>query len=171
MATISSSTGLPGFPPGLDWSLFRYAIVESPARAEFLDLTSPAAVSELASFPRGVAFGEDHELRWMVRRDGFHVVLLSDTDSSIPSAMALDTLEPDEASQVLLWGRFSQEHGEFLDGRIPRSLPYPLISPLTDEERLTIRTRRYWFASDPAQAISRFVSVTKAPPPDSEDVL
>ncbi len=141
MSLISSLQGLDRLPDGILDTGLDFAMVESPAEIRFLNLHD-AAERELArGFPAGCAFGETRELRWVRRVSGYHLVLIRDDDQPLDQARDSQHLEPDGEDKILLWGR--KQGAEFLEGRIPRPLPYPGGAEAGEQGRLAVAIRYY----------------------------
>ncbi len=144
MSVISFLRGQPGFPDALDWSGFPTAIVESDAEIECLAL-GDANDAELAQgYPVGVAFGPRAELRWRQRRDGLHLVLISDDGAGLPEAGKPHALRPvpeeeGESLQCYLWGEWDGTAQCHVERRIPRPLRYPGQTGA----RVALRLKRY----------------------------
>src|ERR1017187_4427180 len=100
-AKISSRQGLASLPEQLPWEQFSYAIVESAAEVRWLEL--PRQKADAAGYPRGLAFGELAELRWVLRAyGGYHVVLISDSgDVALPGSGDEADLVPGDDGQII----------------------------------------------------------------------
>ena len=144
MSVISFLRGQSGFPEALDWSGFRTAIVESEAEIECLALANADDAELARTYPVGVAFGPRAELRWRERREGLHLVLISDDGAGLPEAMKPRALRPmpeeeGEPFRCYLWGEWDGTARCHLERRIPRLLSYPgQTGP-----RVALRVKRY----------------------------
>ena len=145
MSRISSLERLEALPAELRWEEFASVIVEAPDGVEILDLKNPENRLEAARYPRGLAFGEQAELRWLRRESGLHLVYISDEDKDLGEGSLPEPLEPveDEPDRLLLWGE-RQADGKYYDGRIPRLLEYPQWAPRPKAGgRLAVKIRHY----------------------------
>jgi hypothetical protein len=151
---ISSLERLTSPPADLPWPDFDYAIVESAAAIEFLDLTQPEQAPIAAQFPSGVAFGLNSELRWLTREGGMHFVYISDEGLALTDAQPTPlVLAPAEAPERLyLWGMKNKDDDDFFESRIPRRLRYNCPERLSHGERVTIRLRHYLLPVEVGQA-------------------
>jgi hypothetical protein len=156
---ISSRQGLAGLPPGLPWDQFEYAIVESPAETRWL--TMPDEREKAAGYERGLAFGEQAELRWLRRADGkYHLVYISDSGDRLVEFSDEANLDAGEDGRIILWGERETGTEEFFDGRIPEPLPYPSGIP---GNRLAVRVRHYTLKEgEPSRTVYLFRCVTVA---------
>jgi hypothetical protein len=122
-------------------SELQYLYFESEATIEVTPYQSPDA-----AWVHGRAFGSELEVRWQRVADGFDLLLLTETDISLPPGWEAlpkdDGLLPnpdsaDSGRQVMLWGthisQLEQPHhlagGEgdvWIETRIPRPLRYPV---------------------------------------------
>jgi hypothetical protein len=130
MSAISFLRGQAGFPDALDWSGFQTAIVESDAEIECIALGDANDLELVQAYPVGVAFGPRAELRWRKRRDGLHLVLISDDGAGLPEAGEPRSLQPapeeeGESLQCYLWGEWDETAQCHVERRIPRPLRYP----------------------------------------------
>lgn len=146
MSAISFLRGQAGFSDALDWSGFRTAIVESDARIECIALADANDLELVRAYPVGVAFGPRAELRWRRRRDGLHLVLISDDGAGLPEAGKPRTLQPapeeeGESLQCYLWGEWDETAQCHVERRIPRPLRYPGQAGT----RMALRLKRYEF--------------------------
>lgn len=152
------------FPAGLD-----FAIVESAAEILFLDLASgPAA--DYKSFPRGLVFGKDAEIRWVRRASGLlHAVRIDDLGRSLPGAEHTSPLIPLEddnlPDRILLLGQ-RESDGAFREGRIPRALNYPFSWRFPKAMRLAVGLRHYRF-QDGSRELYRCASILADPGPEA----
>jgi hypothetical protein len=144
MSAISFLRRQSGFPDALDWSGFRTAIVESDAEIECIALGNTNDVESAQTYPVGVAFGPRAELRWRKRRDGLHVVLISDDGVGLPGAEKPCALRPvpeeqGKSLQCYLWGEWDGTAQCHVERRIPRPLRYPGQTGT----RVVLRLKRY----------------------------
>ena len=145
MSRISSLEGREALPAELRWEEFASAIVEAPDGVEILDLKDPENRVEAALYPRGLAFGEQAELRWLRRENGMHLVYISDEDKDLGEGSLPEPLAPVEGDpgRLLLWGE-RQADGKYYDGRMPRLLEYPPWAPRPKAGgRLAVQIRHY----------------------------
>lgn len=145
MSRISSLERREALPADLRWGEFSAAIVEAPDGVEILDLKNAENRLEAALYPRGLAFGEQAELRWLRRESGLHLVYISDEDKNLGEGSRPEPLEPleGEPGSLLLWGE-RQADGKYYDGRIPRLLEYPKWAPRPKVGgRLAVKIRHY----------------------------
>jgi hypothetical protein len=149
-ALISTLRGLAGMPE-VDWNEFDYAIVESAAAVKFLGSANMAA--EAPKYPRGLAFGNSAELRWVRRNDGLlHLVYISETGRALwadARQQELRRMPGVQPERILLWGEG--------DGRIPVALQYPANAP-AGAGRLAVRIQHYDLCGTP---IFRCVGLTR----------
>jgi hypothetical protein len=152
-ARISSRQGLTALPCNLPWDQFDFAVVESAAEVRLLAL--PSQQGDAVRYPRGVAFGELSELRWVLRANGkYHLVYVSDQGDVLRESTDHADLETREDGQIILWGERDGDTSEFFDGRIPGLLPYPAGIP---GKRLAVWIRYYAVTEgEPAGAGSLF---------------
>ncbi len=121
-----------------------YALVESASEIRFLTL---AADTALTSFPKGVAFSVDSELRWVQRQSGqWHFVLLDDNGAALSGAQAQRVVDPDHQQNqtfqtIFLRGK-KEANGQILEGSIPRPLQYP-FNVTGDRPRLKVKHYRF----------------------------
>jgi hypothetical protein len=144
MSVISFLRGQSGFPEELDWSGFRTAIVESDAEIECVALGDANDVELARTYAVGVAFGPRAELRWRKRREGLHLVLISDDGAGLPEAREPRALQPvpeeeGESVHCYLWGEWDGTAQCHLERRIPRLLSYPEQTGT----RAAFRVKRY----------------------------
>jgi hypothetical protein len=165
MSRISSLERREALPAELRWEEFASAIVEGSDKVEILDLKNPENRMETARYPRGLAFGEQSELRWVRRESGLHLVYISDEDKdlgegSLPEPLNLVEGEP---GSLLLWGE-RQADGKYYDGRIPRLLEYPQWAPQPKVGgRLAVKIRHYELREgDDAMPLFRCVRIAVA---------
>ena len=145
MSRISSLERREALPAELRWEEFASAIVEAPDGVEILDLKNPGNRQEAARYPRGLAFGEQAELRWLRGENGLHLVYISDEDKDLGEGSVPEPLTPveGEPGSLLLWGE-RQADGRYYDGRIPRLLEYPKWAPRPKAGgRLAVKIRHY----------------------------
>src|ERR1035438_5688078 len=145
MSAISFLRRQSGFPDALDWSGFRAAIVESDAEIQCVALGGANDVELAQSYPVGVAFGPRAELRWRKRRDGLHLVLISDDGAGLPQAGKPRALQPapeeeGESLQCYLWGEWDETAQCHVERRIPRPLRYPGQTGTRTVLRLKLRS-------------------------------
>lgn len=103
----------------------RFCWVEGPAAAA---LTAFDAAASPAEQEAGRAFGPSCEVRWLRRGGRARVVVTSDGPRlAQPLGHALD-LAPCEAEEASypLWGTYSRDDEGWREGRIPRTLTYPI---------------------------------------------
>jgi hypothetical protein len=139
---------------------FDYAIVEAPDGIEFLDLEDADFREMGLEFPRGVAFGEMAEVRWLRRSSGvYHVVWVRDDE--VPPAEALLSLPlatvPGEPRTLMIWGE-READGFYYEGRIPKHLDYP---DRVDADRLAVEVRHY-VSKDGSRRLFRCVRIVAA---------
>ena len=144
MSIISFLRRQSGFPDALDWSGFRTAIVESDAGIECVALGDANDVELVQPYPVGVAFGPRAELRWRKRREGLHLVLISDDGVGLPGAgkpQALRAVPAGEGESLLcyLWGEWDETAQCHVERRIPR----PLRDPAQTGPRVALRLKHY----------------------------
>jgi len=146
MSKISSLEGLAIMPAVVRWDEFECAIVESPDRIEFVELSAETHATA-AMHPRGLAFGPRAELRWQRRAKGLHVVYISDDNETLGEGsdpVDLTEAAGREPAEILLWGEKERGGTEFQDGRIPRLLDYGRWGALAPEGgRLAVRIKHY----------------------------
>jgi hypothetical protein len=122
---------------------FDYAIVESVTEVRFVDLRRER-LEGLTGYERGLAFGEEGELRWQRRRAGRHMVYISDAGRTLPSAEDQSELEVavNQLPEIFLL-RGERQEGEFLEGRIPKPIAYPERTELANCSVLAVALRHY----------------------------
>ena len=150
MSRISSLEGRAALPADLRWEEFASAIVEAPDGVEMLDLRNPENRPKAAHYPRGLAFGDRAELRWLPRESGLHLVYISDDDRDLGEGSRPEPLEriESEPDALLLWGEL-QADGGYFDGRIPRVLRYPEWAPRPEPGgHLAVKIRHYELRQD-----------------------
>ncbi len=128
--------------------VLRYAVVESVAAIEFVDLAGSPIGELLKNWTSGLAFGPEGELRWLRRNGGLHVVYVSDSGGTLAGCehdAELAVLSVEQAPEKLFL-RGVREDGVYLEGRIPNPLPYPASFP--PAARLAITLRHYRFEWD-----------------------
>ncbi len=154
---ISSGTRRKSLPAEIGWDTMICAIVESAAEVRFLDPRVEEDRNLLSSFPSGIAFGPVAEVRWVLRRDGLHVVYMHDGGAELPGCESRAELAPLESETIFLWGRRAGESRELYEDRIPRvfllpddnepcgeALCYPAGVPApADQQRLRLRIQWY----------------------------
>jgi|GEM_PF-6707249 hypothetical protein len=166
---ISSIERLPELSMDLIPAGLEYAIVESAAEILFLDLAS-SPLAAFLSFPRGLAFGRDVELRWVKRASGLvHVVCIDDRGGPLRGADHSSPLEREERlpDKFLLVGE-RESDGAFRDGRIPRPLDYPFAAKFPSAGRLAVRLRHYRFP-DSSRELYRCSAIIKVSPPEASN--
>jgi hypothetical protein len=134
---LSSARGGRELLHKIRWDDFECAFVESASEIKIA--TPPRTAIE---YPRGLAFGQHHELRWLTRADGrLHLVLISDHGFTLEDAEATAELAATGQSEILLWGSWDAPSGHYSEDRIPVPLVYPV--PPARDGRLRIRTQLY----------------------------
>ena len=145
--TLSFRSKLPAFDPTLVPCAFKYAIVESAAEIRFIELSTQGLL-EVAAYPKGVAFSDEAELRWVKRQSGWHFVLLSDSGQVLQDSGS-QTLTYIEQATFQLRGK--KEDEQILEGRIPNPIEYPIAhthqSSRRQNSRSAPRTNRSSYCS------------------------
>jgi hypothetical protein len=167
---ISSLERLPELSMDLIPAGLEYAIVESAAGILFVDLAS-SPLAAFLSFPRGLAFGRDVELRWVKRASGLvHVVCIDDHGRPLRGADHSSPLEPQEErlpDKFLLAGE-RESDGAFRDGRIPRPLDYPFAARFPSAGRLAVSLRHYRFPES-SRELYRCSAIIEVSPPEASN--
>ncbi len=123
---------------------FQYAILEKPDDVVFEELDGICELIAEYRYPRGVAFGEDGEMRWLRRSSGkIHAVWVRDTGPRPDEAdreMTLRLADEQAPGSLILWGE-READGHYYEGRIPAGQTYPKAPG--DGRRLAVTIRDY----------------------------
>lgn len=145
MTRMSSLVGLAAWPHNHDLSQFSCGIVEAPWGVEFYDLGVAENREKALTYPKGLAFGETSELRWLQRENGLHLVYIDDGGGDLgPQSKPVELAAGNERrSRIILWGA-RQTDGTYYEGRIPRILSFPDWAPQPKVGgRLAVETKAY----------------------------
>ncbi|MBC8181884.1 hypothetical protein H8E88_12260 [candidate division KSB1 bacterium] len=116
---------------------FQYMILE---RLDDICFDNFNVNEDFTRWEKGRLFGQHYELKWKQRSNGFHVVVMSETD--IPDGFQLYQFESIEFwgnRSVFLWGELQQPAGNtYYESVIPKILTYPKHS-----HRLAITIQEY----------------------------
>ena len=121
---------------------FEYQILEKPEKIVFEKFEERVKRDQFDTFHRGRLFGDHADLRWCLRKNGRHIVLITDNsfadESPLKDELAdFETQYEARPTQYYLWGKFDGKRTKWLEGRIPIELDYPLEGKKTNRVAIT----------------------------------
>jgi len=101
----------------------------------------------------GIIFGENAELRWKKRENGFHIMIISDEDqSTLPNKFSnMKEINDIKERKIYLWGgkQFENKKPQYwwFELQIPRILKYPISNPNNKKDRVVAFIKEYYVSS------------------------
>ncbi|MEC4685199.1 MAG: CRISPR-associated protein Csx19 [Nitrospirota bacterium] len=139
---------------------YKFAILEKPDDIRFIKKSEINSIGNLFDWDRGRLFGENVELRWLKRRNGFHVVIISE-NGGVAEKLNPEEINPVREREIYLWGENIEKSGNTTDDwyeqRIPRILNYP-VNATKIRGRLKLIVKEYSLSSDKG-TVHRYVGL------------
>ncbi len=139
---------------------YNFAILEKPDDIRFIKKSDSNSAGNLFDWDRGRLFGENVELRWLKRKNGFYVVIISE-NGRVPVKLNIEEINPVREREIYLWGENIEKSGNTTDDwyeqRIPRILNYP-VNATKIRGRLKLIVKEYSLASDKS-TVHRYVGL------------